>query len=108
MGLESGLFCVEDSFYDVCVCSVYDGERHQLGFSCAWQLPPSLLSAIQSGEDMVVSFLFRGHNSERIQPEHRFDNLDYLPSPTLFCIFLNKKSIPIQVFLMTTPQNKHV
>ena len=43
-GIESGLFSPDagGSHFDVCAVSVYDGAAHHLGFSCSFQVPPSL------------------------------------------------------------------
>lgn len=42
IGLESGLMPVGGSktgYFDVCVCAIYDGLRHHIGLSSAWEFP---------------------------------------------------------------------
>ncbi len=42
IGLESGLMQVpttNDEYMDVCICAVYDGNRHHIGMSCGFRLP---------------------------------------------------------------------
>jgi len=39
IGLESGVVIVDGIHFDVCACSMYDGERHYVGLSSGWALP---------------------------------------------------------------------
>ena len=43
IGLESGLFQADGRLFDVCACSLWDGETHHVGYSCAWELPPRVV-----------------------------------------------------------------
>eukprot|EP01060_Flectonema_neradi_P007981 TRINITY_DN15695_c0_g1_i2.p1 TRINITY_DN15695_c0_g1~~TRINITY_DN15695_c0_g1_i2.p1 ORF type:complete len:241 (+),score=35.44 TRINITY_DN15695_c0_g1_i2:45-725(+) len=47
VGIESGVFKADDRFFDVCVCSTYDGERHSLGFSSSFEIPPMVAKFLQ-------------------------------------------------------------
>jgi inosine/xanthosine triphosphatase len=49
VGLESGLFKLpgsESTYMCICVCTIYDGEKHHLGLSCGFVLPPKIVSLI--------------------------------------------------------------
>jgi non-canonical (house-cleaning) NTP pyrophosphatase len=57
LGIESGLFALEYDgrrrYYDVCVVSAYDGARHHLGLSCAFEIPqPILRHVLEEGMDL--------------------------------------------------------
>eukprot|EP00501_MAST-03F_sp_TOSAG23-6_P001136 GSMAST32.ASY1.ANO1.1179.1 assembled CDS len=55
LGIESGLFKLDDgSYYDVCVCSSFDGNRHHLGMSCAFEVPSAIMKFVQE-DDMDLS-----------------------------------------------------
>ena len=48
--ISAGDTCTDDhstnrysGWYDVCVCSIYDGVKHSLGTSCAFQIPPKIM-----------------------------------------------------------------
>ena len=56
IGIESGLFEESGNLYDVCACAVWDGEQFHVGFSCAWQLPPSVSKKIAQGMDLSQAF----------------------------------------------------
>jgi inosine/xanthosine triphosphatase len=54
-GIESGLYrlttVVEtedpyDGWFDVCVCSCFDGRVHHLGTSCSFQVPPKIMKYV--------------------------------------------------------------
>ncbi|KAJ8605133.1 hypothetical protein CTAYLR_000459 [Chrysophaeum taylorii] len=46
-GIESGLFGLGGGgLYDVCVVSAFDGRRHALGLSCAFEIPPEVRRAV--------------------------------------------------------------
>ena len=46
LGIESGLFELDGAHYDVCIVSAYDGTQHHLGYSCAFQIPPTILEHV--------------------------------------------------------------
>jgi inosine/xanthosine triphosphatase len=51
IGLESGLILVPETdseYMDVCICSVYDGEKHHIGMSCGFRLPKPV-------SDLIIS-----------------------------------------------------
>ena len=53
-GLESGLYALQGLLYDVCICSVYTGSRHCLGFSSAFQIPPAVVRfVLEEGMDLA-------------------------------------------------------
>ena len=57
LGIESGLFALEYDgrrrYFDVCVVSAYDGARHHLGLSCAFEIPqPILRHVLEEGMDL--------------------------------------------------------
>ena len=43
LGIESGIFEVSGRYYDGCFVCAYDGARHHLGLSCAFEVPPRAL-----------------------------------------------------------------
>ncbi len=48
-GIESGLMRVDGTktgYMVICACSIYDGQDHHLGLSCAFELPASIIAAI--------------------------------------------------------------
>ena len=53
IGIESGLFKMgNNKHYDVCVCSIYDGTTHNLGFSCAFEIPEAIMTFVHEGMDL--------------------------------------------------------
>lgn len=56
IGLESGIistsFRKDKRYFEHTVCSIYDGNRHSLGFSPAFELPPEIIKLINSGMDL--------------------------------------------------------
>ncbi len=49
IGLEDGLIKVAQTktgFMNVCVCSIFDGNTHSLGFSSAFELPQNVIDAV--------------------------------------------------------------
>ncbi len=48
IGLESGLINIPYSglFADMCACSVYDGERHYIGFSEGFRIPDNIVKIV--------------------------------------------------------------
>ena len=47
VGIESGLFMLSGGkYYDVCACSIYDGETHNMGFSCAFEIPKGIMKFV--------------------------------------------------------------
>jgi len=49
VGIESGLMELtgtEGDYANVCICSVYDGERHHVGISCGVRLPRAVTRSI--------------------------------------------------------------
>jgi len=53
IGIESGLFKLNDeTYYDVCVCSIFDGRSHKLGFSCAFEIPKKIMEFVRKGNDL--------------------------------------------------------
>ena len=52
MGIESGLFELGGSWFDVCVVSAFDGSKHHLGLSCAFAIPPPIMSFVHNGLDL--------------------------------------------------------
>ena len=54
LGIESGIFEVSGVHYDGCFVSAYDGSRHHLGLSCAFEVPPRILKLmLTQGMDMA-------------------------------------------------------
>ena len=57
MGIESGLFEIPLSdgiFADICVCTIFDGRKNSLGFSCGFELPQKISDLIMNdGLDMT-------------------------------------------------------
>lgn len=58
-GIESGIF--EPPFtgrsMDVCICILFDGDSHYLGYSPAFTLPLSVSDLVQSGMELNNAFL---------------------------------------------------
>ena len=52
IGIESGLFQLDGRHYDVCVVSAFDGLSHHLGMSCAFEIPPPIISRVLEGMDL--------------------------------------------------------
>lgn len=54
LGIESGLYAMQDErYYDVCVCSVFDGVSYFQGMSCAFEIPPEVLKfVLDDGMDL--------------------------------------------------------
>ncbi|KAJ1460809.1 inosine triphosphate pyrophosphatase-like protein [Pelagophyceae sp. CCMP2097] len=53
VGIESGLFSFQGTWFDVCVVSLFDGARHAVGLSCAFEIPPAVARAVfEDGLDL--------------------------------------------------------
>lgn len=49
IGLESGLMEIpvtDGEYMDICICSIYDGQRHHIGMSCGFRLPKEVTNLI--------------------------------------------------------------
>ena len=50
IGLESGAHRIMDERYmELTICSIYDGKRHSLGYSSAFEIPPQMARLLQQG-----------------------------------------------------------
>ena len=49
IGIESGLFALDGKYFDVCVVAAYDGRHHHIGLSCAFEIPPTILTHVLDG-----------------------------------------------------------
>lgn len=50
IGLESGAHrIVEERYMELTVCSIYDGNKHNLGYSSAFEIPPLMVKLLQKG-----------------------------------------------------------
>eukprot|EP00930_Biecheleria_cincta_P041992 TRINITY_DN28879_c0_g1_i1.p1 TRINITY_DN28879_c0_g1~~TRINITY_DN28879_c0_g1_i1.p1 ORF type:complete len:202 (+),score=34.06 TRINITY_DN28879_c0_g1_i1:33-608(+) len=56
IGMESGLFTSGGKMFDVCACSIFDGEQHHVGYSCAWELPPRVVECVEKGMNLTDAF----------------------------------------------------
>lgn len=60
IGLEDGLMQVPQArggAMNICVCSLYDGRDHHIGFSSAFQFPPAVMERIrEEGCDLSQAF----------------------------------------------------
>ena len=64
-GIESGIFEVDGAYYDVCFVSAYNGVRHHLGLSCAFEVPPKILDfMLKQGMDMSQASNASGISSD--------------------------------------------
>ncbi|MFA5854170.1 MAG: inosine/xanthosine triphosphatase [Patescibacteria group bacterium] len=67
-GLESGLMQVphtETGHMDVCVCAIWDGQKHVTGISSAWECPPEITKMmIEDGMDMQEAFYRSGRTDD--------------------------------------------
>ena len=70
-GIESGLMKVPETktgYMDVCVCSIYDGEFHNIGLSSAFEFPKKIIDLIfgRSMNDVNQAFYNAGltHNEK--------------------------------------------
>src|SRR3989344_5795811 len=56
IGLESGIILVyihsEKRYFEHTICSIYDGNKHGLGFSPAFELPPKIVKIIDAGMNL--------------------------------------------------------
>ena len=53
LGLESGVFEVDGTMFDVCCCCAYDGKREYVGWSTSWALPGTIAARVRDhGEDL--------------------------------------------------------
>lgn len=54
LGIESGLFEIGESrYYDVCICSAYDGTDYTQGMSCAFEVPQEIMKfVLNEGMDL--------------------------------------------------------
>ena len=67
-GIESGLHQLSpetaeskyDGWYDVCVCTCYDGKVHRLGTSCSFQIPPKLMKHVLDDKVDLSQACFMG------------------------------------------------
>ena len=48
VGLESGLVLVDGNLFDFCSCAIFDGQRHYVGVSSMWMLPPPVVRALST------------------------------------------------------------
>ena len=72
LGIESGLFSIEGTYFDVCVVSAYDGREHHLGLSCAFQIPPRILSnVLDHGMDLSQASNAAGITKDPKLGEHQ-------------------------------------
>jgi inosine/xanthosine triphosphatase len=72
LGIESGLFAMEGTYFDVCVVSAYDGREHHLGLSCAFQIPPRILSnVLDHGMDLSQASNAAGITKDPKLGEHQ-------------------------------------
>ncbi len=72
LGIESGLFSMEGTYFDVCVVSAYDGREHHLGLSCAFQIPPRILSnVLDHGMDLSQASNAAGITKDPKLGEHQ-------------------------------------
>ena len=55
VGIESGVFQAADRFFDVCVCSTYDGIRHSIGFSSSFEIPPGVAKFLGAPHNMSLA-----------------------------------------------------
>ena len=71
-GIESGLFKLSNGkYYDVCVCSAFDGQKHHLGFSCAFQIPSTIIChVLEHGKDLSQACNMSGITSDPRLGEH--------------------------------------
>lgn len=69
IGIESGLMSVphtKSGSMDFCACSIYDGKRHSLGLSCAFEFPKVVTDMIQElGITANDAFYKAGLTSDR-------------------------------------------
>ncbi len=67
-GLESGLMQVphtETGHMDVCVCAIWNGERHVTGISSAWECPPEITKMmLEEGLTMNDAFYKSGRTDD--------------------------------------------
>ena len=65
-GIESGLLQLADgSWYDVCVTSAFDGFKHHLGMSCAFEIPPAVVKfVLEDGMDLAQAVNASGLSSD--------------------------------------------
>lgn len=56
VGLESGIILTslwkDKRYFEHTICSIYDGHRHSLGFSPAFELPQEIMKLINSGMNL--------------------------------------------------------
>jgi len=45
-GIESGLVLLHGEYFDLCVCSVFDGCNHRLGLSSGFAVPPAIMHQV--------------------------------------------------------------
>ena len=98
LGIESGLFVLEGRHFDVCVVSAYDGSEHHLGLSCAFEIPPQILShVLKGGLDLSQACNASGITSDPKLGEHggliailsaeRVTRLDYTVQAITMALF---------------------
>ena len=67
IGLESGMIPVyiegKKRYFQHTVCSIYDGKKHGLGFSPAFELPPKVAKFMLEGKDLEQATLNSGLTS---------------------------------------------
>ena len=64
LGIESGLMKLPNSqienYYDLTVCSCFDGNNHYLGLSCAFCIPLAFNQWIDAGKDLSQASVLSG------------------------------------------------
>ena len=98
LGIESGLFVLGSKHYDVCVVSAFDGWKHRLGLSCAFEIPPAILShVLERGLDLSQACRASGITRDPKLGEHggliailsseRVTRLDYTVQAITMALF---------------------
>lgn len=52
-GIESGVFEIDGTMFDVCACVALDGLRESVGWSSAFELPPKVQACVHEGMDLT-------------------------------------------------------
>jgi len=65
IGIESGIFFVEDIWRDITCCQIYDGKQYRSGFSSAFEVPPAVLKFVQAGDDLSVATRKAGFTTKK-------------------------------------------
>ncbi|KAJ1621292.1 inosine triphosphate pyrophosphatase-like protein, partial [Pavlovales sp. CCMP2436] len=103
-GIESGVFEMGEQAFDVCACVAFDGTIEAVGWSSAFQIPPSVAGFVREGMDLSQASSAAGISADPklgsgqgligLLSDGRIDRLEYTKQAVTVCMIgIDRKAL---------------